>query len=151
MLMKIWKLMIKCWILWLKLNTKFLSFFNDLSKTAILNRIITSPKAIYNLFGSGIYHKSHYALKPKQYGFHNRNIGLFNWTDSSTGGHFVGMHIDLLMRKFRGMTTNSKLSKVVSYIHDSNLRRGSMFFSNTFYLCWFLKMSDSNQAIMDNV
>ena len=32
-------------------------FFNDLTKTPVLNQMITTHKVIYNLFGSGIYHK----------------------------------------------------------------------------------------------
>ena len=32
-------------------------FFNDFSKIPVVNHMITAHKAIYNLFGSGIYHK----------------------------------------------------------------------------------------------
>ena len=38
-------------------------FFNDVSKTPVINQMITAHKAIYNLFGSGIYHKPHSILK----------------------------------------------------------------------------------------
>ena len=38
-------------------------FLNDVSKIPISNQIITVHKAIYNLFGSGIYYKSHYIFK----------------------------------------------------------------------------------------
>ena len=38
-------------------------FFNNFSKIPIVNQIITSHKAIYNLFGSGIYQKPHYIFK----------------------------------------------------------------------------------------
>ena len=38
-------------------------FFNDVSNIPIVNQIITAHKAIYNLFGSGIYHKPHYIFK----------------------------------------------------------------------------------------
>ena len=31
-------------------------FFNDVSKIPVFNQMITAHKAIYNLFGSGIYH-----------------------------------------------------------------------------------------------
>ena len=31
-------------------------FFNDVSKIAIVNQMISSPKMIYNIFGSVIYH-----------------------------------------------------------------------------------------------
>ena len=38
-------------------------FFDDFSKIPILNQIIIAHKAVYNLFGSGIYHKPHYIFK----------------------------------------------------------------------------------------
>ena len=34
-------------------------FFNDVTKIPVVNQIITAHKSIYNLFGSGIYHKPH--------------------------------------------------------------------------------------------
>ena len=53
-------------------------FFNDVSKTPVVNQTITVHKSIYNLSGSGIYHKPHYIIKSKSYEFYNRNIGLFS-------------------------------------------------------------------------
>ena len=104
-------------------------FFNDVTKIPVFNQIISAHKAIYNLFGSGIYHKSHYIFKSKSYEFHNRNIGLFSGNDTRMAGCFIGMHRDLSMRKallstfssaeFSTMTLNSKLSKVVSYIQGN--------------------------------
>ena len=38
-------------------------FFNDVYKISIVNQMITAHKAIYNLFGSGIYQKPHYIFK----------------------------------------------------------------------------------------
>ena len=38
-------------------------FFNDVPKTPFVNQIIAAHKAIYNLFGSGIYHKTNSILK----------------------------------------------------------------------------------------
>ena len=38
-------------------------FFNDVSKIPVVNQMITAHKAIYNLFGSGIYHKPHSIFK----------------------------------------------------------------------------------------
>ena len=38
-------------------------FFNNVSKIPVMNQMITAHKAIYNLFGSGIYHKSHSIYK----------------------------------------------------------------------------------------
>ena len=103
-------------------------FLNDVSKILVVYQMISAHKAIYNLFGSGIYHKPHYIFKSKSYEFHNRNIGLFSGNDTRMDGFFIGMHIDLRMRKallatvssaeFSTMTLNSKLSKVVSYIQD---------------------------------
>ena len=99
-------------------------FFNDVSKIPVLNHMITYHKAIYNLFGSGIYHKPHSIFKSKSYEFHNRNIGLFSGNDTRMTGYFIGMHIDLHLRKalldtvssdeFNTMALNSKTSKVVS-------------------------------------
>ena len=86
--------------------------------------MITAHKAIYNLFGSGVYHKPHYIFKKKSYEFHNKNIGLFGGSDTSMAGYFIGMHRDLLIRKsllakvysaeFNTMSLKSKLSKLVS-------------------------------------
>ena len=35
-------------------------FFKDVSKIPIVHQIISAHKVIYNIFGSGIYHKYHY-------------------------------------------------------------------------------------------
>ena len=40
-------------------------FFNDVSKIPSSNEMVTAHKAIYSLFGSGIYHKPHYIFKSK--------------------------------------------------------------------------------------
>ena len=40
-------------------------FLNDVSKITVANKMITAHKAIYNLFGSSIYHKPNSILKPK--------------------------------------------------------------------------------------
>ena len=42
-------------------------FFNDISKIPVVNQMIRDHKAIYNLFGSGIYHKPHSIFKSKSY------------------------------------------------------------------------------------
>ena len=67
-------------------------FFNDVSKIPVFNQMITAHKAIYKLFGSGIYHKPHSIFKSKLYEFHNRKIGLFSVNDTSMAGYFIGMH-----------------------------------------------------------
>ena len=38
-------------------------FLNDVFKIPVVNQMIKSHKAIYNLFGSGIYHKPHTIFK----------------------------------------------------------------------------------------
>ena len=38
-------------------------FFNYVYKIPVVNQMVTDHKAIYNLFGSGIYHKPHFILK----------------------------------------------------------------------------------------
>ena len=74
-------------------------FFNDVSKIPVVNQMITSHKAIYKLFGSGVYHKPHFIFKSKSYEFHNRNIGLSSGNDTRIAVYIIGMHIYLLMRK----------------------------------------------------
>ena len=74
-------------------------FFNDNTKIPVVNHMVTAHKAIYNLFGSGIYQKTHSIFKSKSYGFHNRNIGLLSGNDTRMASYFIGMHIYLRMRK----------------------------------------------------
>ena len=74
-------------------------FFHDVSTIPVLNQIITAHKIIYNLFGSGIYHKPHSIFKSESYQFHNRKIGLFSGNDNRIAGYFIGIHRDLRMRK----------------------------------------------------
>ena len=73
-------------------------FFNDVSKIHIVNKIISAHKIIYNIFGSGIYHKPHSIFKSKSQEFHNRNIGLFSGNENIMAGYFMGMHRYLRMR-----------------------------------------------------
>ena len=74
-------------------------FFNDVSKILVVNQMITDHKEIYNLFGSGTYHKPHSIFKSKSYEFYNRNIGLFSGNGTIMAGYFIGMHRDLRIRK----------------------------------------------------
>ena len=39
--------------------------FNDISKIITVNYMITEHREIYNIFGSGIYHKNHSIFQPK--------------------------------------------------------------------------------------
>ena len=84
-----------------------LLFFNDVSKISIVNQIISAHKMIYNIFGSGIYHKPHSIFKTKYQEFHNRNIGLFSGNETRMDGYFMEMHRDLRIRKVLQSTISS--------------------------------------------
>ena len=49
-------------------------FFNDVSNIPIVNQILSDHKMIYNIFGSGIQHKSHSIFKSKSQEFHNKTL-----------------------------------------------------------------------------
>ena len=74
-------------------------FLNDVSKILIVNQMDSAHKIIYNIFGSGVYHKPRSIFKSKYKEFHNRNIGLFSGNETITSGYFMGMHSYLRMRK----------------------------------------------------
>ena len=105
-----------------------LLFFNDVSKTPIVNQMISAHKIIYTIFGSGIYHKPHSIFKSKYQDFHKINIGLFSGNETRMDGFFMGMYRDLQMRKVLQSTisssellsipTTAKFTKSVKYIHD---------------------------------
>ena len=133
-----------------------------MSKIPVVNQMIRAHKEIYNLFGSGIYHKPHSILKSKSYEFHNRNIGLFSGNDTRMAGYFIGMHRDLRMRKalpatvysaeFGTMALNSKRSKVVSYIQDKKSWERIYVLLKLLFPCLrTLRLADSNRAGMDKV
>ena len=75
-------------------------FFNGVPKIPIVNKMISSHKMIYNIFGYGIYHKPHSIFKSKSQDFHNRNIGLFSGNEAILAGYFMGIHRYLYMQKF---------------------------------------------------
>ena len=54
---------------------------------------------IYNIFGSGIYHKPHSIFMSKYQEFHNRYIGIFSVNDNIIAGYFMGVYRDLRMQK----------------------------------------------------
>ena len=137
-------------------------FFNDVSKIPVVNQMITAHKEIYNLFGSGIYHKPHYIFKSKSYEFHNRKIGLFSGNDTRMAGYFIGMHRYFRMRKallatvssaeFITMTLNSKISKLVSYIQDKKAWEKIYVLLEILFPCLHtFRLADSNKAGMDKV
>ena len=74
-------------------------FFNDVSKIPILNQMISAHKMIYNIFGSGIYHKPHSIFTSKSQDYHKRNIGIFSGNETRMAGYFMGMYRDLWMWK----------------------------------------------------
>ena len=63
-------------------------FSNDVTKIPFLNLMIKAHKALYDFFGSGIYHKPHPKFKSKSYEFHNIKIVLFNGNDTRMDGYF---------------------------------------------------------------
>ena len=104
-------------------------FFNDVSKIPILNQMISAHKMIYNIFGSGIYHKPHSIFKYKFQKFHNINIGLFSVNETRMDGYFMGMYRNLRTRKvlqapilsteFISIPNNNKFTKAVRYSHEN--------------------------------
>ena len=84
---------------------------------------------MYHIFGSGIYHKPHYILKPKYQEFRNINIGLFSVNETRMAGYFMGIHIylrrqkvlqsNILSEEFISIPTNKCFDKAVRYIHDN--------------------------------
>ena len=104
-------------------------FFNDVSKIPIVTQIIGDHKMIYNIFGCGIYHKPHSIFKSKSQEFHNKSIDLFSGNKTRMAGYFMGIHRDLWMQKMLqdniisseliSITTNTKFTKAVNYIHDN--------------------------------
>ena len=104
-------------------------FFNDISKIPTINQTIYAHRIIYNILGSGIYHRPHSIFKSKSQEFHNRKIGLISGNYTRMDRYFMGMHRDLRMRKVLQATipsvksisipTNTKSTKAVKYIHDN--------------------------------
>ena len=90
--------------------------------------MISDHRMVYNIFGSGMYHKPHFIFTSKSQEFHNKNIGLFSGNDTRMAGYFKVMHGDLRMRKvlqatklsaeFISIPTNKKFDKAVRYIND---------------------------------
>ena len=117
---------------------------------------------IYNIFGSGIYHKLHSIFKSKSQEFHNRNIGLFSGNYNRMDGYFMGIHRDLQKRKviqatissaeFLSIITTTKFTKAVKYIHDvKSLERCYVVLSIPFPCLRVLSLSDSNIAGVEKV
>ena len=85
---------------------------------------------IYNIVGSGIFHKPHFIFKSKSQEFHNKKIGFFRGNENRMARYFMGVHRYLRMQKFLQanllsedfivIPTNNKFEKSVRYIHDNN-------------------------------
>ena len=137
-------------------------FFNDVSKIPIVNQMISAHKMIYNIFGSGIYHKPHSIFKSKSQEFHNRNIGQFSTNETILAGYFMGMHRELRMRKVLQATIspaevisipiNNKFTKTVWYIIDNNLWERCCVFLKIIFPCLIvIHLEDINLSGMDKV
>ena len=124
--------------------------------------MITAHKAVYNLFGSGIYHKPHSIFKSKSYEFHNRNIVLFSGNDTTMAGYFIVMHRYLRMRKsllatfssakFKTIALKSKLSKEVLYIqYKKYWERIYVLLKIIFPFLRTLRLADNSKAGMDKL
>ena len=136
-----------------------LLFFNDFPRIPIVSQMISSHKMIYNIFGSGIYHKLHSIFKYKSREFHHRNIGIFSGNETIMAGYFMGIHRDLRIQKvlqstifsaeFIGIPTNNKFDKAVSYIHDNKSWERCYVLLKILFPCLrFLLLADSDLAGM---
>ena len=124
-------------------NTALL-FFNDVAKIPILHQIMYAHKIIYNIFGSGTYHKPHSVLKSKSQQFHNKNIDVFSGNYTRMAGNFIGMHRDLRMRKvlqstiffaeFICIPTKNCLTKQLGILMTISSGEGAMYLSRLFFL-----------------
>ena len=122
--------------------------------------MISAHKMIYNIFGSGIYHKPHFIFKSKYQDFYHRNMGLFSGNETRMAGYFMGMHRDLRMRKvfqatissaeFLSIPTTTKFTKAVKYMHDDkSWERCYIILKILFPYFRVLCLADSNLAGMD--
>ena len=135
----------------------------DDSITKLLtNQMISAHKMIYNIFGSGIYHKPHSIFKFKSKDSHKRNIGLFSGNETRMAGYFMGMHKDLRMQKvlqatissaeFLSIPTTAKFTKAVKYIHDEKSWERCYVSLKILHPCLrVLRLADSNRAGMEKV
>ena len=73
-------------------------FFHHEYKITIVCQMISPHKVICNIFGSGIYHKTHSMFKLKPQEIHNKNIGIFSGNDTSMAWYFMGMHRGLQIK-----------------------------------------------------
>ena len=124
--------------------------------------MISVHKMIYNIFGSGVYHKPYYTFKSKSQEFHNRNIGLFSGNETRMAVYFMEMHRDLQMWKvlqatissaeFISILTHIKFTKAVKYIHDNKPWERCYVLLKILFPCLIvLFLADSNLAVMGRV
>ena len=137
-------------------------FFNYVSNIPIVNQMIYAHRMIYNIFGSGIYHKPHSIFKSKSQDFHNINIGIFSGNETRMAGYFMVMQRNLRMRKvlqatissaeFVNIPTITKFTKAVNYIHDDKSWERCYVLLKILFPCLiFLCLEDSNLEWMDKV
>ena len=143
-------------------GTHSVIFLNDVLKIPIVNQMISAQKMIYNIFGSGIYHKPHSIFKSKSQDFQKINIGLFSGNETRMAGYFMGMHRDLKMRKvlqstissseFLSIPTITKFTKAVNYIHDDKIWERCCALIKILCPCIrFLHQADSNLVGIDKL
>ena len=118
--------------------------FNDVSKIPFFCQMISAHELIYNILGSGIYHKPHSIFKSKSQEFHNKKIGIFSGNDTRMDGCFMGMHIDLWIRivlqstilsaEFRRISTNKNSPEQVGTFIIISHGKDAMYFSKIYFL-----------------
>ena len=121
-----------------------LLFFNDVSKIHIVNKMISDHKMIYNIFGSGIYHKPHSKFKSKSQDFHKINFVylvemIMEWLDISwectetcgCGKFFKPIYHLLYSSVFLLIPNSPKQYSTLMIISHG---KGAMYFSRLFYL-----------------
>ena len=124
--------------------------------------MISALKMIYNIFGSGIYHKPHFIFKSNYQDFNKINIGLISGNETRMAGYFMGMQRDLRMRKvlqatissaeFLSIPTTTKFTKALKYIHDKKSWERFYVVLKILHPCLrVLLLADSNLAGMDKV
>ena len=137
-------------------------FFNYVSNIPILNQMISAHMMIYNIFGSGIYHKPHSIFKSKSQDLHKRNIGIFSGNKTRMAGYSIRMHRDLRMgevlqatissAEFLSIPTTTKFTKAVKYINDDKSWESCYLLLNILFPCLrVIRLSDSNLAGMENL
>ena len=141
-------------------QTNSIIISNDVSKIRIVHQMISSHKMIYNIFGSGIYHKPHSIFKSKYQEFHNKKLAFLaemklGWLDISWGCNgtrrlkkFFNILYPLHNSSvFLPITHSTKQLGILMIISGG---RGAMYFSICFSCLGVLCLADSNNSGMEN-